>query len=97
MVTFTTDAYADITMFGNVALAKLKMMEHAATVPGAILAADVPTYLSRLTVTIEAEKASPSAESNDAEATVVSMADRAQLLINLLTAAAKAESNVTWK
>lgn len=91
------DYYSDITIFWIVTLAKLKMMGHGATMHGEVLAADVPTYLSRLTVTIEAEKASPSAESNDAEATVVSMADRAQLLINLLTAAAKAESNVTWK
>jgi hypothetical protein len=42
LVTFTTDAYADITMFGDVALAMLKMMGHSATVPGAILAEDVP-------------------------------------------------------
>ena len=42
LVTFTTDAYADITMFGDVALAMLKMMGHSTTVPGAILAADVP-------------------------------------------------------
>jgi hypothetical protein len=32
LVTFTTDAYADITMFGDVALAMLKMMGHSATV-----------------------------------------------------------------
>ena len=50
LVTFTTDAYADITMFGDVALATLKMMGHSATVPGAILAADVPAALSRLLI-----------------------------------------------
>ena len=42
LVTFTTDAYADITLFGDVALALLKMMGHSATAPGAILAEDVP-------------------------------------------------------
>ena len=47
-VTFTTDAYAGITMFGDVALALLKMMGHSKTVPGAILAADVPMALNRL-------------------------------------------------
>lgn len=97
MVTFTTDAYADITMFGNVALAKLKMMGHGATVPGAILAADVHTYIGRLTVTIEPEKTSPSAQNNDAEVTFVSMVNRALLLINLLATSAKTESNVMWK
>ncbi len=56
LVTFTTDAYAGITLFGNVALAMLKMMGHSTTVPGAILAADVPAALSRLRAAIDAEK-----------------------------------------
>lgn len=41
-------AYADITMFGDVALVLLKMMGHSGTVPSSILAADVPAALSRL-------------------------------------------------
>ena len=98
LVTFTTDAYADITMFGNVALAMLKMMGHSATVPGAILAEDVPAALSRLKAAIDAEKAlPPPVEDKDADEPVVSMAHRALPLINLLAAAAKAESNVMWK
>ena len=97
LVTFTTDAHADITMFGDVALSMLKMMGHSATVPGAILAADVPVALSRLTAAIDAEKASPPVEDTDADEPVVSMANRALPLINLLAAAAKAESNVMWK
>ncbi|MGV8713296.1 MAG: DUF1840 domain-containing protein [Nitrosomonas sp.] len=96
LVTFTTDAYADITMFGDVALAMLKMMGHSKTVPGAILAADVPMALNRLKAAISAEKTSPPAENEDAEP-MVSMADRALPLINLLTAAAEAECNVMWK
>lgn len=97
LVTFTTDAHADITMFGDVALAMLKMMGHSATVPGAILAADVPVALSRLTAAIDAEKASPPVEDKDADEPVVSMANRALPLINLLAAAAKAGCNVMWK
>lgn len=96
LVTFTTDV-ADITMFGDVALAMLKMMGHSATVPDAILAADVPVTLSRLTAAINVEKASPPVEDKDADELVVSMARRAVPLINLLAAAAKAESNVMWK
>jgi len=96
LVTFTTDAYADITMFGDVALAMLKMMGHSATVPGAILAADVPAALSRLTAAIDAEKASPPAADKDEP--VVSMTNRAlPPLISLLAAAAKADSDVMWK
>ena len=101
LVTFTTNAYADITMFGDVALALLKMMGKSATVPGAILAEDVPAALRHLTAAIEAEKGSAPAEDADADADadeqVVSMAHRALPLINLLAAAARAETYVTWK
>lgn len=97
LVTFTTDAYADITMFGDVALAMRTMMGHSATVPGAILAADVPAALSRLRAAIDAEKASPPVEDKNADEPVVSMANRALPLINLFAAAAKAESDVMWK
>ncbi|MHB1215167.1 MAG: DUF1840 domain-containing protein [Thiobacillus sp.] len=97
LVTFTTDAYADITLFGDVALALLKMMGHSATVPGAILAADVPAALSRLTAAIDAEKSTPPIEDKDTDEPAVSMAHRALPLMALLAAAARAESNVMWK
>ena len=101
LVTFTTDAYADITMFGADALAMLKMMGHSATVPGAILAADVPAALSRLTAAIDAEKISAPLkkkdEDKDDEEPEVSIAHRAMPLIELLAAAAKANVNVMWQ
>ena len=97
LVTFTTDAYADITLFGDVALALLKMMGHSGTVPGAILAEDVPLALDRLKAAIAKETAPPPADDKDDDEPVVSMAHRALPLINLLAAAAKAESNVMWK
>lgn len=93
LVTFTTDVSAEITMFGDVALTLLKMMGHSGTVPGAILAEEVPMALSRLTAAIEVEESSPSIVDKSG----VSMATRALPLINLLTAAAKAECNVMWK
>lgn len=103
LVTFKTDV-GNIIMFGNVALPMLKMMGHSATIPGAILAADVPMALSRLKVAINAEKDSLPVEDedevedgDDADAPVVSMADRALPLINLLTAAAEADCNVMWE
>ena len=94
LVTFSTNAYSDITLFGDFALSLLKMMGHSATIPGAILAADVPVALSRLTSAINAEKTSPPCDTDEPE---VSMAHRSLPLINLLTAAAKANSNVMWK
>ena len=53
LVTFTCPAYADITMFGDVAIRLLKMMGHSGTVPGALLAEDVPAALQRLEAAIE--------------------------------------------
>ena len=101
LVTFTTDAYADITMFGDVGIALLKMMGHSATVPGAILAADVPAALRQLTAAIDAEKNSApiknNDEDNDDDEPEVSLAHRAMPLIDLLAAAAKADVNVMWK
>jgi hypothetical protein len=96
LVTFSTEAYADITMFGDVAVVLLKMMEHSGAVPGAILAADVPAALKRLTAAINAEQAS-SAVDDDEGKPIVSMRNRALPLIDLLAAAARAESNVMWK
>ena len=97
LVTFTTKAYADITMFGDVAVGMLKMMGHSTAVPGAIVAEDVPEALSRITAAIEAEKASEPAEDKNADEPVVSMANRARSLIDLLAAAAKANTYVMWK
>jgi hypothetical protein len=97
LVTFSTDAYADIIMFEDVALAMLKMMGHSATVPSAILAEDVPVALSRLTAAIEAGKTSQAVSGNDIDDSVVSMAHRAQPLIELFAAAAKADCYVMWK
>lgn len=97
LVTFTTDAYADITMFGDVALAFLKMMGHSGTVPGAILADDVPAALSRLTTGIDAAKVTLPVDDEDEDEPHVSMSNRALPLIELLTAAALAGSDVMWK
>lgn len=99
LVTFSTDAYADITMFGDVAVTLLKMTGHSGTVPSAILAADVPAALSRLSAAIEAEnKLPPVEEVNENEAEpAVSLSNRALPLINLLNAAAEAGSDVMWK
>jgi len=97
LVTFTTQAYADITMFGDVAIAMLKMMGHSGTVPGAIRAEDVPAALSRLTATVNAGTSPPPHVDKGVDEPVISMAHRALPLINLLTAAAQAEKNVMWK
>lgn len=98
LVTFSTDAYGDITMFGDVALTMLGMMGHSPTVPGALLAADVPAALGRLTAAIEAAKTLPPiVDEQTQDEPAVSLANRALPLINLLTAAAKSNSRVMWE
>ena len=103
LVTFTCNAYADITMFGDVAVTLLKMMGHSGTVPGAIVAADVPAALDRLKRELEAAKAEPvpdkaaEAADEDRDEPRVNLATRALPLIELLTAAAKADADVMWK
>lgn len=103
LVTFTCKAYADITMFGDVALSMLKMMGHSETVPGAILAEDVPAALERLKMAIETVKAIPiqsepmDARHDDPDEQPVSLPHRALPLIELLTAAARENCDVMWK
>ena len=108
LVTFSCPDYADITMFGDVAVRLLKMMGHSGTVPSALAAEDVPSALQRLEAAIEAEKASPQSPSSgqpsgkpsgqgDDDERPVSLPHRALPLIELLRAAAKAESAVMWR
>ena len=99
LVTFKTDV-GNITMFGNVALQMIKMMGHSETIPGAILAEDLPVALAQLKEKLAKETTPPSVEEdeNDEEKEpVVSMTHRALPLINLLTEAVKAECNLMWE
>jgi hypothetical protein len=95
LVTFSTPAYADITMFGDVAVRLIKLMGHSGTVPSALLAEDIPAALARLEAGVAASEPTPVAEQNDDEE-AVSLAQRALPLIELLRAAAKANVNVMW-
>lgn len=96
LVTFTTPAYADITMFGDPALTLIKMTGHSGTVPGAIVADDVPRALERLKTAI-GDVAPPPAPDADDDDPPVSLARRARPLIDLLDAAARAGKDVMWK
>ena len=99
LVTFSTPSYANITMFGDVALHLLKLMGHSATVPGALVADDVPAALERLQAALEADQQSPQtppSQQDEDDEPPVSLAHRALPLIELLRAAAKARHNVMW-
>lgn len=100
LITFQSRAYPNITMFGNVALQLIRLMGHSGSVPGAILAEDVPEALMRLRTAIAAGGAAPAMPGRDRDQVpdeeVVSLAHRALPLIELLEAAAKESCNVMW-
>lgn len=95
LVTFKTDFHANILMFGGDALAMLKVIGHSGTIPGAILAEDVPTARDRLAAAVEAQKAASAAQEQDDNA--VSFVKRARPLLELFDDAVKKCSNVMWE
>jgi hypothetical protein len=103
LVTFSCKAAADITMFGEVAVALLKLMGQSGGIPGALLAADIPSALDRLQKGIAVTGAQPAGnpprhagEDDDEAPPPVTLRQRAYPLVKLLEAAAQAEVDVTW-
>ena len=99
LVTFTCPAYADITMFGDVAIQLLKYMGHSGTVPSALMAEDVPAALNRLQKEIkkQAQLMLPQDSSDkSSDEPEVTLSHRALPLIELLKAAEKEECHVVW-
>lgn len=99
IVTFKTKAYADITLFGDVAVHLLKLMGHSGTVPGAIKAEDVNDYKQRLEQAVNRAKANDedNADNEDEDNPPVSISKRALPLIELFDAAAKADADIMWE
>lgn len=91
-------------MFGDVAVRLLKMAGHSGTVPGALLASDIPSALARLRQAVAAAgpeeeiKQSDRLGQEDADASPpVGIRLRAYPLIQLLSAAAEQECDVMWE
>ncbi|MPS47966.1 DUF1840 domain-containing protein [Methylobacillus sp.] len=98
LVTFSTARYSDIMLFGDVAKQLLQLMGHSGTIPGAILAADVPHALQRLQRALESAGGPDGAEpTGDGEARHISLKQRALPLVELLQSAITNQSDVTWK
>ena len=98
LITFKTSAYADITMFGDVAKSLLEMMDFVNAVPGAIGAADVPRALQNLEDSLSRlpqQVQAAGAEEEDEAST--SLHTRAVPLLELLRAAAADEKAVRWE
>lgn len=87
------------SMFGDIAVTLLKMMGHSGTVPGAILAQDIPPALQRLKAAVaaapEPQVDQSSADREDSEPPV-SLRQRAFPLVELLERAARTGSDVLW-
>jgi hypothetical protein len=97
IVTFTTKAYADIIMFGDIAIALIKMMGHSGTVPSAILADDVPHALSQLKQSLSISIEDKTDDETEEGEPVVSFHQRALPLIALMEAAIKQHEDMSWK
>lgn len=96
LVTFRCKAYADITLFGDVAVQLLKMMGHSGSVPGALMPEDIPPALERLEQALQQQSPPVRQPASDDEEPEVSMQHRALPLIELLQSAARASVPVMW-
>ena len=98
LITFKSPAYADITMFGDVARKMLEMMDFGSTVPGAVGAADVAQALDNLRQglgKLPDQLQAAGAEDEDQPST--SLHTRAIPLLELLEASVADECAVRWE
>lgn len=101
MIRFESNAGAPVTMHEDLALMFIRMTGHQDTVPGAIVAEDIPQALSRLRQRV-AEAAQnpdtsgvPEDELEDDEAPV-KLPTRAFPLVKLLEAAERQHKDLLW-
>lgn len=100
LITFETKAYANITMFGDIAKKLIKSMGHSGVIPGAIRAEDLPKALAMLKTSVKAEMAieepNDSLQVSEDSENFVSIDKRAMPLIELLEAAIARNEDVMW-
>jgi hypothetical protein len=98
LVTFRTNAYANIVMFGDVAQKLLRLMGHSGTVPGALLAKDVGEAMRKLRDGLELtdDEDEESGEGPQDNSQYVSLKHRAVPLLELLSAADREQDDVLW-
>lgn len=92
LVTFQCKGYANITMFGDIAIQLLQIMNHSATIPGALSIDDVPHALAALQNAVNQMQPSISSDKNPA----VSLRQRALPLLGLLEYASLEKYRVMW-
>lgn len=101
LITFKTRAYADVTMFGDIALELIKLMGRGETVPSAMEPEDIPQALMLLRQGVAREdaaaKKNATKEAEADEEEQVSVHNRALPLVELLQAARKDNVAVMWE
>lgn len=104
IVKFSTRAGA-LTMHGDVALLLLKAMGHSGTVPGAILAAELPAALAGLRGVLEEQARRPPPaepppgdedEERDREPPIA-LRTRALPLVDMIETAIRRNSDLMWE
>jgi hypothetical protein len=107
IVKFSTNI-GQLTMHGDAAVALLKGMGHSGTVPGAILAADLPEALAQLQRMLETDGDStgapplPPAQSKEEEQErerepVITLKTRAVPLLDMIRTAIARNSDLMWE
>ncbi len=99
LITFSSPACANITMFEKTALTLLRLMGHSDQIPGAILAKDIPAALARLETELARSKQSPGADnatSADSDEPPVTLANQAFPMVGFLKRASKEEADIMW-
>lgn len=97
MVTFQS-RFGRIAMFGDVAVQTIRMLGRTGSVPGALLAEEIPEALANLQAAIDAhERFHPEKPVDDENDNPVSLRRRALPLIELLRHAAREGSEVMWE
>ena len=92
-----------LTMFGDIAVPLLRLMGMSGSVPGALLAADIPAALERLRQGVASAPADPAPERGNAgnegddDGPAVNLRTRAFPLVELLEAAARARCEFIWE
>jgi hypothetical protein len=104
IVRFVTDS-GTLSMYGEPAVQLLRMMGHSGTVPGAILAADLPAAVEKLRAALASADAAPApashadddddGEDSEDEAPIALQA-RALPLMDMLETAVKGQSGLMW-
>ena len=107
LITFSSKAHNDVTMFGDIAQSLIKMMGYTTEIPGAITAEDVNSALVNLEKNLavaadqqqiaQDKQQAVDIDDEDEKESEIKITVRAIPLIELLKAAISAKSYVMWQ